>query len=258
MTKYLDLAIETALKTGKYLKKQFALPKLIKHKGEIDIVTNCDLKAEEIIIKSIKKAFPSHQFLAEETANTNKKPIAGYRWIIDPIDGTTNFAHGYPMFSVSIALEFNAEIIMGTAYNPLSNELFYAEKGKGAYLNDNKIHVSKTKLLSNSLLSTGFPYDIWKNPEKILEFNNIFQQKAQGIRRDGSAVIDLCYTACGKFDGFWEARLKPWDTASGVLILKEAGGKITDFKGNKYSIFSDSILATNGCIHAQMLEVLDN
>jgi myo-inositol-1(or 4)-monophosphatase len=258
MTKYLDIATETALKAGKYLKKQFYLPKSITHKSEIDIVTNCDLKSEETIIKSIKKVFPAHQFLAEETANTNKKPIKGYRWIIDPIDGTTNFAHGYPMFSVSIALEYNSEIITGVAYIPLLDELFYAEKGKGAYLNGKKISVSKTKRLSNSLLSTGFPYDIWKNPEEILEYNNRFQKKAQGIRRDGSAVIDLCYTACGKFDGFWEARLKPWDTASGILILKEAGGKVSDFKNNRYSIFSNSIVATNGHIHSQMLDVLNS
>jgi myo-inositol-1(or 4)-monophosphatase len=256
MSKYLEVAVDTVLKTGKFLKKQFGLPKTVKHKGEIDIVTDSDLKAEEIIIKSLKKAFPSHHFLAEETVSTNRMPAKGYKWIIDPIDGTTNFAHGYPMFSISIALEYNSEIIAGTAYNPLSDELFTAEKDKGAYLNAKMIRVSSINRLSQSLLSTGFPYDIWKNPHKILEYNNRFQKKAQGIRRDGSAVMNLCYTACGRFDGFWEARLKPWDTASGILILKEAGGKITDFEGGKYSIYKDEILATNGKIHKEMINIL--
>lgn len=256
MDKYLTLAAEAALKAGRHLKHKFKHPKLIKYKGEIDLVTDSDIEAQEIIIKCIRKVFPSHNILAEENFNTCAENAGGYRWIIDPIDGTTNFAHGYPFFAVSIALEHDGNIIAGAAYNPMMDELFTAQLGKGAYLNGKKIHVSPVKQLSKSLLVTGFPYDIKNNSEKLFKYNDIFLLKTQGVRRDGSAVLNLCYTACGRFDGFWEFRLKPWDTASGYLILKEAGGRITDFSGKKYNVYKKEILATNSLIHNQMLSIL--
>lgn len=256
MKKYLETAVETALKTGRFLAIRFKSAKKIKFKGEIDLVTDSDINAERMIIASLKKAFPSHEILAEETANLNNLTQSyGYRWIIDPIDGTTNFAHGYPLFAVSIGLEFKGEIILGAAYNPILGELFRAVKGKGAYLNNRKIRVSRSKVLSKCLLATGFPYDIRKDPVNNLKLYNTFQLKARDIRRDGSAVLNLCYTACGRFDGFWELKLKPWDTAAGSIILKEAGGRLSDFSGGKYNIYKKEILASNGLIHNQMLNI---
>lgn len=256
MDRYLELAVETAFKAGKYLKIRFNRPKHIKYKGEIDLVTDSDLGAEEIIIKSLKKAYPKYRILAEETAGTFGISKKGYCWIVDPLDGTTNFAHGYPLFAVSIALEHNGEIILGVAYNPLLDELFTAQLGKGAYLNRERIYVSKTASLSQGLVATGFPYDIRRDSKTNLEYFSRFQLKAQNIRRDGSAVLNLCYTACGRFDGFWELKLNPWDTASGFLIIKEAGGRVTDFSGNRYNIYKKEILASNGLIHNQMLRIL--
>lgn len=256
MDQYLDIAIETAIKAGRYLKKKFRYPRQIRYKGEINLVTDSDIEAERIIIETIKKAYPGHRILAEETMGTTETSENGFCWIIDPIDGTTNFAHGYPLFAVSIALEYNGNIILGVAYNPLLDELFTAQTGKGAYLNGKRIHVSSTRELGRSLLATGFPYDIRESSKTNIEYFSRFQLKAQDIRRDGSAVLNLCYTACGRFDGFWELKLNPWDTASGVLIVTEAGGKVTDFSGNVFNIYKKEILASNGLIHEQMLEVL--
>lgn len=256
MSKYLEIAVETALKAGKYLRERFKHPKHIEYKGEIDLVTDSDFGAEEIIINSLRKAYPQHRILAEETTGAYQISKQGYCWVIDPIDGTTNFAHGYPLFAISIALEYNGRIILGVAYSPLLDELFTAQLGKGAYLNGDKINVSKTKDLSQSLLATGFPYDIRRDSKTNLRYFSGFQLRAQDIRRDGSAVLNLCYTACGRFDGFWELKLKPWDTASGFLMVKEAGGKVSDFSGNRFNIYEKEIAASNGLIHRQMLETL--
>lgn len=255
MNKYLETAIETALKAGRYLRRRFKAPKHVEYKGEIDLVTDSDIGAEEIIIESLGKAYPGHEILAEETRNIGQKSKKGYRWIIDPIDGTTNFAHGYPLFAVSIALEYNGIVTLGVAYNPLLNEIFTAQAGRGTYLNGRKIHVSATKTLSRSLLATGFPYDIRQDSKTNLDYFGRFQLKAQNIRRDGSAVLNLCYTACGRLDGFWELKLKPWDTASGHLLVKEAGGMVTDFSGRRYNINKKEILATNGIIHKEMIKI---
>lgn len=257
MNRHLEVAIETALKAGRYLKKRFRSPKHIEYKGEIDLVTDSDIAAEEIIIKSLKKAYPLYRILAEETAGRYPVSKKGYCWIIDPIDGTTNFAHGYPLFAISIALEYNGEIQLGVAYNPLLNEVFTAQTGKGAFLNGKRIHVSSTKNISQALLATGFPYDIRHDSKTNLDYFARFQLKAQNIRRDGTAVLNLCYTACGRFDGFWELKLKPWDTASGFLMVKEAGGRVTDFKGGRYNIYKKEIIASNALIHNAMLKVLE-
>ncbi len=257
MKKYMKIATATAVDTGNFLAIKYRQKRKISFKGEINLVTDSDLAAERRIIKSLKKAFPSHEIIAEETAGNyhNRKP-AKYRWIIDPLDGTTNFAHGYPLFAVSIALEYNGRIILGVAYTPLLKELFTAVTGKGAYLNGKKIRVSKTSRLSQSLLATGFPYDIRQSARTNLNYYGRMQLAGRDIRRDGTAVLNLCYVACGRFDGFWEMKLKPWDTAAGMLILKEAGGKITDFRGKPYSIYGEETLASNKKIHQQMVAVL--
>ena len=249
-------AIAAAKTTGLFLKKNIDKAHRIEFKGAIDIVTEMDTKAENLIIKTLKNTFPDHGILTEESQE--QKTNSEYRWIIDPLDGTTNYSHGFPVFCVSIALEKNGEIILGVVYNPMLNELFTAEKGKGAYLNNKKIKVSDIKELTKSLLATGFPYDV-----RTSEQNNIanfarFAVKAQAIRRAGSAALDMCYVACGRFDGFWELKLKPWDTAAAMLIINEAGGMVTDFKGNPFSFYSGETLASSGLIHAEMIDILQN
>ncbi|MFH1288453.1 MAG: inositol monophosphatase family protein [bacterium] len=256
MKKYNILAKETAVKAGKFLKSRVGKIRKMKYKGEIDIVTDVDLKAERIIVEAILKNYPNHSILTEE-AGTIQGKESEYRWIIDPLDGTTNFSHGYPFFCVSIALEKQGEIIMGAVYEPVRDELFFAEKGKGAYLNNKKISVSPVNDLKKSLLVTGFAYNIHKAKRN----NNInhfrkFLKTAQAVRRDGAAALDLAYAACGRSEGFWELRLNPWDVAAGYLIVCEAGGRVTDFKGNPFSIFKKEILATNGSIHQACLKVI--
>ncbi len=241
---------------GDILKTYFQKKFNIESKDIIsNLVTEVDKRSEEKIIKIIKQKFPEHNILSEEIgAVGTKSPI---KWIIDPLDGTVNYAHKIPIFCVSVGIEQGNEIIMGLVYNPLSNEEFFAEKGKGAYLNKKKIKVSKEKNLKKSLLVTGFPYNTGKNPMNPVKTFSKFVNRDIPVRRIGSAALDLCWTACGRFDGFWEYNLNPWDTAAGYLILKEAGGKITDFTGKKYTVYLKEILATNGLIHKQMLRVIN-
>ena len=248
-------AIAAAKSTGALLKKNIGNAHRIEFKGAIDIVTEMDRKAEDLIMKIIKNKFPEHGILTEESLE--QKSDSEYRWIIDPLDGTTNYSHGFPVFCVSIALEKSGEgIILGVVYNPMLNELFTAEKNKGAYLNNKKIKVSDIKELTKSLLATGFPYDIRTSRDNnIAHFTN-FAVRAQAIRRAGSAALDMCYVACGRIDGFWEMKLKPWDTAAAWLIIKEAGGMVTDFNGKEFSFYSSETLASNGLIHDEMLKTL--
>lgn len=254
MDNFKTTALRAAVESGAILRKNYGRVRSVGHKGEIDLITEVDLKSEQRIIKIIRKEFPDHDILAEEGHGGDKD--SEYRWIIDPLDGTTNYAHAFPCFAVSIALEKRGEVILGIVYDPLREELFSAQKGKGSYLNKKRILVSKTKRISDSLLATGFAYDVHESPENNLNHFSNFTLRAQGIRRAGAASIDLCYVACGRFDGFWEMKLKPWDTAAGSLIVKEAGGRVTDFKGNPFSIYSKEILASNGRIHVEMVEVL--
>ena len=221
---------------------------------ETNLVTEIDRKSEQIIIEKIKLRFPNHDFIGEESGRHEVK--SDYRWVIDPLDGTTNFTHGLPIFSVSIGLEHNGEIIVGVVYDPNLDELFTAEKGKGARLNNQRIEVSKTSKLIESLIVTGFPYDIHNNPDNAAEHFRNFLMEAQAVRRLGSAALDLAYVAAGRFDGFWEVKLNPWDMAGGVLLVTEAGGKRTDFRGFPADIYKPQMLATNGLIHEQMLAVL--
>ncbi|MCM8782405.1 MAG: inositol monophosphatase [Candidatus Omnitrophica bacterium] len=261
---YKKIAIEAALESGAFIKKSVGKIKEISYKGRINIVTDVDKKAEAVIIRKILSVFPNHSILSEEMGTVFKPQIAvtqqsgssEFKWIIDPLDGTTNFAHSFPFFSISIALEKDGLIILGVVYDPLRDELFLAEEGSGAYLNDKMIGVSRTKKLSEGLLATGFAYGIKEaKNNNIKNFRN-FLMRALAIRRAGSAALDFCYVACGRLDGFWELDLHPWDCAAGGLIVKEAGGNITRFDGSKWSHYDKDVLASNGIIHKEMVKIL--
>ena len=223
------------LEGGEVMKRAFYKPKTVRYKGIANLVTKTDKLAEERIIRIIKKNFPDHAILAEESQEA--KGRAPYKWIIDPIDGTTNFAHGLPLAAVSIGFEDHGEITMGGVYNPLMNELFWAEKKKGAFLNGKRIHVSNTRKLKASLLVTGFPYDKSLGIKYYMNIAGAFLRKSHGFRRLGSASLDLCYLACGRFDGYWEKNLMAWDQAAGYLIAKEAGGACTNFRGEPFDVY---------------------
>lgn len=251
----LNFAIETAREAGNLLLEKFGRVAISK-KGDIDLVTEADLASEALIIERIKSHHPKHSILAEESGNA--VVIGGenlWKWIIDPLDGTTNYAHGYPCFAVTLALEYSGEIVIGVTFDPTRNELFAAERGKGASLNNKPIRVSATESLSEALLVTGFPYD-FKRREDFARHLTQFLLNARGVRRDGSAAIDLAYVACGRFDGMWEEGLNPWDMAAGILLIEEAGGQVSRYDGSKFSIYSPPMLATNGLIHGQMQQVL--
>ena len=255
MHDFMETAVNVATDAGRLLKTNLGRLHSIEMKGAIDVVTEMDIRAEELIIKILRGVFPTFGILTEESGE--RAASSEYRWIIDPLDGTTNYAHGYPVFCVSIALEKNGETILGVVYNPMLAELFTAEKGRGACLNNRKIQVSSTTKLNNSLLATGFPYDIRTSSNNNINYFTNFAVRVQAIRRAGSAALDSCYVACGRFDGFWELKLKPWDVAAGGLIVKEAGGILSDFKGGPFSIYSHETVASNGIIHKQMIEVLN-
>ena len=251
----LDFLKKLALTAGDIIKEgYFSEHTQIKHKGNIDLITETDLKSENYLTSEILKHFPDDLILAEE--NFSKTKTAERIWIIDPLDGTTNFAHKFPVFAVSIALQINGEITFAAVYNPISDELFFAEKNKGAFLNNKKIFVSSQKSISQSLVATGFPYDRWQTGDFYIKEYLAFMKKCQGVRRVGAASLDLCCVASGRFDGFFERKLKPWDTAAGSLILTEAGGKISQFGGEKWNAFNDTIVASNGKIHKSMIEIL--
>lgn len=230
--------------------------KISNKEGVNNLVTEADHAAEKAIMAVIKSQFPDHYILSEEAGEIKQE--SNYKWVIDPIDGTVNFAHGIPLNCVSIAIEHHGDIIMGAVYNPHLNELFFAEKGKGATLNDKPIRVSQQTKAINACLVTGFPYTYINQSNGPLEIFERFIRKGVPVRRLGSAAIDLCWVAAGRFDGFYEHKLEAWDSAAGYLIVEEAGGKVTDFNGDKFSIYQHRILATNGKIHDEMLAVINN
>jgi myo-inositol-1(or 4)-monophosphatase len=245
---YLEAAIEAAQEAGKILREEFERPQQIAYKGDVDLVTQADKRSEEAIVKRLTKYFPDHAIAAEEGLGHESK--SEFRWHVDPLDGTTNFAHGYPCFSVSIALEQRGALLVGVVYNPYYEELFAAVRGGGATLNDKRIFVSKVETLGTSLLCTGFPvHKRLANPN--IHYYWEFTLRSHGVRRDGSAALDLAGVAAGRFDGFWEFGLKPWDTAAGVLLVEEAGGKVSDFEGRPYQLGGPVIFATNGLIHEE-------
>lgn len=250
-----DTAIGAAKAAGELLKGHLGRAGRVEFKGAVDIVTEMDKKAEALIIGEIRKAFPDHGILTEESSEMVAS--TPYRWIVDPLDGTTNYAHGFPVFSVSIAFEEEGEVVFGVVYDPMLDEAFTVERGGGAYVNGKKITVSGTDSLGESLLATGFPYDVRTSRANNLDHFGNFAVRAQAIRRAGSAALDLCYVACGRFDGFWEMKLRPWDVAAGALMVREAGGTVTDFTGGEFSLDTDECLATNGLIYSDMVEVLN-
>ncbi len=227
----------------------------IEYKGDVDLVTAADRSSEELIVSRIRKQWPEHDLVGEE--GSRRETGSEFRWYIDPLDGTTNFAHGYPVFCVSIALEYRQERIAGVVFDPSRNEMFVAGKGAGARLNDQRIHVSKTSRLAESLLATGFPsHKRHKNPN--IHFYHQITLRSHGIRRAGSAALDLCYVACGRYDAFWEFNLSSWDTAAGVLLAQEAGGRVTNFSAGPFSIDSREVLASNTLLHDELLTEFDN
>lgn len=249
---------EAARKAGKYLRDNYGLVEKIDYKStDINLVTEFDRASERMITTMLHSAFPDHGFIAEEGTQLpeNTPSEARYRWLIDPLDGTTNYAHAYPMYAVSIGLADGDQMIFGTVYAPMLDELFVAERGGGATLNGRAIHVSQTKELIRALLVTGFPYDLKADPEVLQHWNN-FVVRAQAVRRDGTAAIDLAYTAAGRFDAFWEHYLAPWDVGAGSLIVSEAGGTVTGVYGQPFTPFLGNVLASNGDLHQPMLETL--
>jgi myo-inositol-1(or 4)-monophosphatase len=250
--KFLSVAWDAANAAGRLLRETWRQPKSIDYKGAIDLVTSVDLEAERRIVEVLQKNFPRHSILAEEETKLLRSQ-SSYHWIIDPLDGTTNFAHSYPHFCVSIALQRDGQVILGLVYDPLREECFKAVKSEGAKLNESSLRISAVTELDKALLATGFPYDRRENADFYLGFFKAFMTRSQGIRRNGSAALDLCYVASGRVDGFWEFKLRPWDTAAGVLMVEEAGGKVTDLSGNIFSIWGEETLASNGTIHDEMI-----
>ena len=251
----LSVATDAARKAGAILVECSRIGFRIEHKQIINLVTDADHRAEQRIIDVIHDAFPTHPVLAEERGLTVQSP-SRYKWVIDPLDGTTNFAHGFPAYCVSIGVEYDGRGIIGVVYDPTRDELFTAQIGHGAHLNGVAISVSTTNHLDRALLVTGFAYDIRETPNNNLNHFVRFALKVQGLRRTGTAALDLCYVAAGRFDGFWEVTLNPWDMAAGVVILREAGGKVTDFKGASHSIYGRELVASNGVLHQAMLDLL--
>jgi myo-inositol-1(or 4)-monophosphatase len=253
----LDFAIQTAREAGRVLSERFRRTSLaVTQKGEIDLVTEADLAAERLIVERVRTHYPRHSILAEEGGDvTREEKTSEYKWIIDPLDGTTNYAHGYPCFCVSIALELGGEIVLGVVFDPTRDETFAAERGQGATLNGRTIRVSEIDDLNRAMLCTGFPYDVRGRNQFARHFSN-FIMHAQAVRRDGAAALDLAYVACGRFDGFWEEGLRPWDVAAGKIIVEEAGGRVTRYDDTPFDVYTPPILASNGLVHDAMMRVL--
>lgn len=251
---YLDLAIRAAIKAGKLQKERLWNDHDIRFKGEINLVTEVDRECEALIVDTIRENWSQHDILAEE--NDYAQSGSGFRWIIDPLDGTTNYAHGFPWFCVSIGLEAAGELVAGVVFNPFYDELFTATVGGGAFLNGHQLHVSSRSPLKETLLGTGFPYDCATDPANNFNSFIAFQKTARGIRRAGAAALDLASVAAGRLDGYWELKLKPWDMAAGVLLVREAGGMVTGFDGSTFALASGRVVASNGLIHAEMVAKL--
>jgi myo-inositol-1(or 4)-monophosphatase len=253
----LNFAIQTAREAGRVLAEKFGRALRVTNKGDIDLVTEADIASERLIVERIRGYHPRHAILTEESGDVVSLGDAGteYKWIIDPLDGTTNYAHGYPCFCVSIALEHAGWVVVGVVYDPTRDEMFAAERGEGATLNGRSFRVSETNDLNEALLCTGFPYDVRDRGDFARHFRN-FIMRAQSVRRDGAAALDLAYVAAGRFDAFYEEGLRPWDVAAGVLLVEEAGGRVTHYDGSPFRIYTPPIAASNGLVHEAILEVL--
>ncbi len=253
MNSYLEVAVETAREAGAILLAEFDRPVKISYKGEVDLVTQADRRSEQVIVSRLRAAFPQHAIVAEEGGGAESQ--SAFRWHVDPLDGTTNFAHSYPCFAVSIGLEEAGELLVGVIYQPVSREMFTAVKGEGAFLNQKKIEVSRIEKLATSLLATGFP-SVKRAQNPNIHYYWDFTLRSHGVRRDGSAALDLAAVACGRFEGFWEFGLHSWDAAAGVLMVREAGGMVTRFDGQPYRLGDREILASNGRVHSEMKQVV--
>ena len=254
MKEFIQAAEKACRLAGEIQLKGLKKDRQIHFKGSINLVTDVDHACEKAIVEVLQGAYPEHDILAEE--GSGKRKHSDYKWIIDPLDGTTNYAHGYPLFCTSIALEYRGEIIVGAVYDPNLDEMFLAEKGGGARLNGEKIQVSSIQELDRAMLATGFAYNIRETSNNNLNHFEKFLMRTQAIRRDGVAAVDLCYVAAGRYDGFWELNLFPWDVAAGVLMIKEAGGKLSDFRGEEFDVYKKEIVASNGLLLAPMVKVL--
>lgn len=253
---FIEFAKDIAYAAGRVLRDTLADGFTVEHKGDIDLVTDADTAAEALIVKAIQHQFPDHRVLAEEEGAVGPAD-SSYCWIIDPLDGTTNFAHRFPYFSVSAALFHNQEPVLGVVYDPTADEMFSAANGQGSWLNDHPIAVSYTDTLHQSLLATGFPYNVASTARDNVDEYRCLVRQTQGVLRLGSAALDLCQVAVGRLDGFWEFELKPWDTAAGALIVQEAGGTVTSLDGRPFSAFSGDVLASNGRLHQPLIRALE-
>jgi len=249
-----EVGIQAARSAGGLLRRRVDSIREVRHKSAVDIVTDVDLESEQEVCATLQAAFPSHTILGEE-GGVRGGTDTRFRWIVDPLDGTTNYAHGFPFFCVSIGLEVEGRLMLGVAYAPTLDELYVAEAGRGAVVNDRPIQVSGTTELSQGLLATGFPYDRAQFPRALKSFE-VMSMHSQAVRRAGSAVLDLCYVACGRLDGYWEHLVKPWDIAAGALIVLEAGGAVTATDGSAFKVEGGQVLASNGLLHASMTSTL--
>ncbi len=250
----LELAVELARRAGGLLLDGYGRATQIRHKGAVDLITEYDLKSEQLLVEGIREAYPGDAIVSEEGGGGEGHAI---RWLVDPLDGTTNFAHGLPIFSISIACVSGEGLLLGVIYDPTRDELFHTLAGEGAFLNEVPLRISAANTLDDSLLVTGFPYDIRTNPDNNLDYFNRLALRARAVRRLGSAALDLAYVAAGRFDGYWELRLNPWDWAAGVLMVREAGGRATTFSEDEKVLGGDATLvATNGHIHRELVGAL--
>ncbi|MBD3170036.1 MAG: inositol monophosphatase [candidate division Zixibacteria bacterium] len=249
-----DINIKAAKDAGNILRDKRDKHRDIKFKGSADLVTDADTASEEFIVDLLSSEFPEHSIVAEE--GSDRQLESDYVWIIDPLDGTTNYAHNFPVYCVSVGLMYREQLISGVVYNPVLDETFSAIAGEGAYLNGQRIEVSRSDQLKNSLLATGFPYDKTESEIDNINYFSAFTKRIRGIRRAGAAALDMVHVACGRLDGYWELKLKAWDIAAGALIVKEAGGEVSGFHGEKLDIFEGRIVASNGKIHAQMVDII--
>ncbi len=254
MDTMLEFAINLARRAGVLLLSMFEGQRDVRLKSPFELVTDADHASEALVVSAIRRQYPDHAIVAEESGGVAAE--AGYTWLLDPLDGTNNYAHGLPIFSVSLALLRDGALLLGVIYDPTRDELFAAESGQGVRCNGRRIRVSENSSLAASLLATGFPYDYATNPDNNAREFTTLAGRVQGIRRPGSAALDLAYVAMGRFDAFWELRLQPWDSAAGALLVSEAGGRVTDWRGGSWNPWSDRLLASNGRIHDELIQAL--
>lgn len=252
--RYVAVAIEAVLRSGAIQKERYGTKIEIRHKGTIDLVTEVDRACEDAVLDTLRSRFEGHDIVTEETHID--RTGSRFVWYVDPLDGTTNYAHGYPCFCTSVALAVDGEVVAGAVYDPLRDELYTAERGAGAHLNGRRLQVSTSDELLQSLLITGFPYDLRDDLKNKLALFNKFMGVARAVRRDGAAALDLSYVAAGRADGFWEEKLQSWDMAAGKLLIEEAGGRVSRFDGSPSGVRADELLASNGALHAAMMEVV--